>query len=77
MNAQLAGKGDTRIGATTIGTGIRRIMTLSILVSATIITSSTELIKTTEESHRYGLRSQCWFSWRQPFSLTGESWAHL
>ena len=38
MNAQLAGKGDTRIGATTIGTGIRRIMTLSILVSATIIT---------------------------------------
>ncbi len=38
MNAQLAGKGDTRIGATRIGTGIRRIMTLSILVSATIIT---------------------------------------
>ena len=38
MNAQHAGKGDTRIGATTIGTGIRRIMTLSILVSATIIT---------------------------------------
>jgi len=38
MNAQLAGKGDTRIGATTIGTGIRRVMTLSILVSATIIT---------------------------------------
>ena len=38
MNAQLAGKGDTRIGATTIGTGIRRIMSLSILVSATIIT---------------------------------------
>ena len=38
MNAQLAGKGDTRIGATTIGTGISRIMTLSILVSATIIT---------------------------------------
>ena len=27
MNAQLAGKGDTRIGATTIGTGIRRILT--------------------------------------------------
>lgn len=38
MNAQLAGKGDTRIGTTTIGTGIRRVMTLSILVSATIIT---------------------------------------
>ncbi len=38
MNAQLAGKGDTRIGATTIGTGIRRILTLSILVTATIIT---------------------------------------
>ena len=38
MNAQLAGKGDTRIGKTTIGTGIRRILTLSILLSATIIT---------------------------------------
>ncbi|MGB1632244.1 MAG: hypothetical protein ACPHEN_02480, partial [Candidatus Poseidoniaceae archaeon] len=38
MNAQLAGKGDTRIGATTIGTGIRRILTLSILVAATVVT---------------------------------------
>ena len=38
MNAQLAGKGDTRIGATTIGTGIRRIFTLAILVTATVIT---------------------------------------
>ena len=38
MNAQLAGKGDTRIGATTIGTGIRRILTLSILITATVIT---------------------------------------
>ncbi len=37
MNAQLARKGDTRIGATSIGTGIRRILTLSILVIATII----------------------------------------
>jgi len=37
MNAQLARKGDTRIGATTIGTGIRRILTLSILVASTII----------------------------------------
>ena len=38
MNAQLAGKGDTRIGATSIGTGIRRIFTLAILVGATLIT---------------------------------------
>ena len=38
MNAQLAGKGDTRIGATTIGTGIRRILTLAVLVIATSIT---------------------------------------
>ena len=38
MNAQLAGKGDTRIGATTIGTGIRRIFTLAVLVIATSIT---------------------------------------
>ena len=37
MNAQLARKGDTRIGATNIGTGIRRILTLSILVASTII----------------------------------------
>ena len=38
LNAQLAGKGDTRIGATTIGTGIRRIITLAVLVTATVIT---------------------------------------
>ncbi len=38
MNAQLAGKGDTRIGATTIGTGIRRIITLFFLVVATVVT---------------------------------------
>ncbi|MCH2644594.1 MAG: hypothetical protein MKZ54_04750 [Candidatus Poseidoniaceae archaeon] len=50
MNAQLAGKGDTRIGATTIGTGIRRIMTLSILVSATIITLIYGINQTTRRS---------------------------
>ena len=38
MNAQLAGKGETRIGTTTLGTGIRRILTLSILLTATGIT---------------------------------------
>ena len=37
MNAQLAGKGDTRIGATSIGVGVRRILTLSILLFATMI----------------------------------------
>ena len=37
MNAQLAGKGDTRIGTTTIGVGVRRILTLSILLFATMI----------------------------------------
>jgi len=38
MNAQLAGKGDTRIGATTIGTGIRRILSLFFLVVVTVVT---------------------------------------
>ena len=37
MNAQLAGKGDTRIGSTSIGVGVRRILTLSILLFATMI----------------------------------------
>ncbi|MEC8107171.1 MAG: hypothetical protein VX115_05440, partial [Candidatus Thermoplasmatota archaeon] len=37
MNAQLAGKGDTRIGATSISVGVRRILTLSILLFATMI----------------------------------------
>ena len=36
MNAQLAGKGDTRIGATSIGVGVRRILTLSMLLFATL-----------------------------------------
>ena len=37
MNAQLAGKGDTRIGATSIGVGVRRILTLAVLIIATMI----------------------------------------
>ena len=77
MNAQLAGKGDTRIGATSIGVGVRRILTLSILLFATMIALFYGMNQNDGKITPVWLAITMLVLWRQQSLHTVASWVHL